>query len=161
MKRTVSWLVVVAALALAASHVRAAKTLDLYFIDVEGGQSTLIVTPSGQTLLIDAGFPGSGTFQSKAGDPHDARDARRIVAAAHHAGVTRIDYLLVTHFHADHDGGVPELAQLMPIRTFIDHGSVVPQAEQNVPGTLDMFSAYAAVRAKGRHLEPKPGDRLP
>ena len=71
MKRTVSWVVVVAALALAVAHVRAAKTLDLYFIDVEGGQSTLIVTPRGQTLLIDAGFPGRGTFQSKADDPHD------------------------------------------------------------------------------------------
>ena len=75
--------------------------------------------------------------------------------------MTRIDYLLVTHFHADHDGGVPELAQLMPIRTFIDHGSVLPEAEQNVRGTLDAFHAYAAVRAKGRHLEPKLGERLP
>jgi competence protein ComEC len=138
-----------------------ARTLDIYFIDVEGGQSTLLVMPARQTLLVDAGFPGSGTFLSKPGEPRRARDARRVAAAARDAGVARIDYLLITHFHADHDGGVVELAQLMPIHTFIDHGSVVPEAEQSVPGTLDAFNAYAAVRATGRHLEPKVGDRLP
>jgi competence protein ComEC len=160
-KQSVACFVVAAAIAAAAAHAMAAKTLDIYFIDVEGGQSTLLVTPAGQTLLIDAGFPGSGTFQSKPGDPRNARDAMRIAAAARDAGVTHIDYLLITHFHADHDGGVVELAQLMPSRTFIDHGSVGPEAEGNVPGTLEAFSAYAAVRAKGRHVEPKPGDRLP
>jgi competence protein ComEC len=161
LKGTVACLFAVAALAAAVAHGTAARTLDIYFIDVEGGQSTLLVTPAGQTFLIDAGFPGSGTFESKPGDPRDARDARRIAAAAQDAGITHIDYLLITHFHADHDGGVVELAQLMPIHTFVDHGTVVPEAEQNVPGTLDAFRAYAAVRAKGRHLEPKPGDRLP
>ncbi|MBI3490726.1 MAG: MBL fold metallo-hydrolase [Acidobacteria bacterium] len=161
MKQIVACLVVAAALAATIACGAAARTLDIYFIDVEGGQSTLIVTPARQTLLIDAGFPGSGTFQSKPGDPRDARDAQRIAAAARDAGVARIDYLLITHFHADHDGGVVELAQLMPIGTFIDHGSVPPEAEQNVAGTLDAFQAYAAVRAKGRHIEPKLGDRLP
>jgi beta-lactamase superfamily II metal-dependent hydrolase len=160
-KQTVASFVAVAALAAIVGHVGAATTLDIYFIDVEGGQSTLLVTPAGQTLLIDTGFPGSGTFQSKPGDPRDARDARRIADAARDAGVTQIDYLFITHFHADHDGGAVELAQLMPIRTFVDHGRVGPEAEQNVPGTLDAFNAYAAVRAKGRHIEPKPGDRLP
>ena len=159
-KRTVAYVVVAAALA-AVAHVTAAKTLEIYFIDVEGGQATLIVTPERQTLLIDAGFPGSGTFRSKPGDPRDARDAMRIAAAARDAGVTQIDYLLITHFHADHDGGVGELAQLMPIRAFIDHGSAGAGAEGSVPGTVEAFSTYAAVRARGRHLEPKPGDRLP
>jgi competence protein ComEC len=144
----------------AGSAAMAGRTLDIYFIDVEGGQSTLIVTPAGESLLVDAGFPGDGRFQSTPGDPRQARDARRIAAAARDAGVTRIDYLLITHFHADHDGGVVELAQLLPIRTFIDHGGVLPEAE-SVAGTLDAFAAYAAVRAKGRHLEPVPGDRLP
>lgn len=139
----------------------AARTLDIYFIDVEGGQSTLVVTPDGESLLVDAGFAGDGTFRSKPGDPSRARDAQRIVAAARDAGVTRIDYLLITHFHADHDGGVAELAQLLPIGTFIDHGGVLPGAEERVAGTQDALAAYAAVRAKGRHLEPKPGDRLP
>jgi competence protein ComEC len=140
----------------------ARSTLDIYFIDVEGGQSTLITTPSGETLLVDTGFPGpGGGFDAAPGDPAKARDAQRILAGARDAGVTQIDYLLTTHFHADHDGGVVELAQLMPIRTFVDHGRVLPDAEENVAGTLRAFDAYAAVRAKGRHLEPAPGDRLP
>jgi beta-lactamase superfamily II metal-dependent hydrolase len=138
-----------------------ARRLTIYFIDVEGGQSTLVVTPAGESLLVDTGFPSDGTFASTPGDPEHARDAKRIVAAARDAGVSRIDYLLITHFHADHDGGVPELARLLPIRTFIDHGAVGADAEENVKGTLDAFAAYAAVRAKGRHLEPAPGDRLP
>jgi competence protein ComEC len=152
---------VLLALAIALGQPAAPKTLDIYFIDVEGGQATLIVTPAGESLLIDAGFPSNGTFDSKPGDLRQARDANRIAAAAREAGVTRIDYLLVTHFHADHDGGVVELAQLISIGAFIDHGTVPAQAEENVPGTLAMFDAYAAVRAKGRHLEPNPGDRLP
>ena len=55
----------------------ARQTLDIYFIDVEGGQSTLLVTPAGESFLIDAGFPGDGTFASKPGDPAKARDAQR------------------------------------------------------------------------------------
>ena len=140
----------------------AARTLDIYFIDVEGGQSTLIVTPSGQSLLVDTGFPGrEGVFQAQPGDPHQARDANRIAAAVRDGRVKMIDFLLITHFHGDHDGGAPELAALVPIRTFIDHGTVPAEAEQTSRGTLDAFQRYAAVRAKGRHIEPKPGDRLP
>lgn len=161
MKKIVWCFLVGAALAVTAAHASGAKTLDIYFIDVEGGQSTLLVTPAGQTLLVDAGFPADGTFQSRPGDPRRARDAQRIVAAARDAGVKHIDYLLTTHFHADHDGGVAELVQLIPIRTFIDHGTVAPEAEQHAPGTLEAFKAYAAARAEGRHLEPKPGERLP
>ena len=144
-----------------AAPVSARRTLDIYFIDVEGGQATLVVTPAGESLLVDAGFAGrEGTFASLPGDPRDARDAQRILAAARDAGITRIDNLLVTHFHADHVGGVPELAQLLPIGTFIDHGSALPAAE-NVAGTLAAVERYAAVRAKGRHIEPRPGERLP
>jgi competence protein ComEC len=150
------------ALALLASHPAAAqrRTLDIYFIDVEGGQSTLVVTPGGQTLLIDTGFPGDGTFASLPGDPHQARDANRILAAARAAGVKRIDYLLITHFHADHDGAVPELAQLIPIRTFVDHEPPGPEAER-VAGTQAAFERYARVRAKGKHLLLKPGGVIP
>src|SRR5215468_4256092 len=89
------------------------------------------------------------------------RDPQRIIAAAKSAGIKRIDFLLITHFHADHDGGVVDLATQIPIDTFIDHGDVPAEAEQGVYGTLDAFNAYAAVRAKGHHLQPKPGDRLP
>jgi beta-lactamase superfamily II metal-dependent hydrolase len=135
------------ALAVGAS---AAKTLDIYFIDVEGGQSTLIVTPAGQSLLVDTGWAGNS-----------GRDASRIMAAARDAGITRIDYLLTTHFHTDHDGGVTELASQIPIGTFIDHGGVTNPGTPDPASHLRAFDAYAAVRAKGRHLEPKPGDRLP
>jgi competence protein ComEC len=126
--------------------VSAAGTLDIYFIDVEGGQSTLIVTPAGESLLVDTGFAGNG-----------GRDAERIAAAAQAAGVARIDYLLLTHFHGDHAGAVPELAARLPITTFVDHDTITPgDAASRRP-----FDAYAPVRAKGRHIVPKPGDRLP
>jgi len=136
--------------------------LRIYFIDVEGGQATLVVTPRGESLLIDAGFAGAaGTFASRPGDPAVARDAQRILAAARDAGVSRIDRLLITHFHADHMGGVPELAQLLPIDTFIDHGDVARATETTVPGTLAAYDAYAAVRSRGRrHVTASPGARL-
>jgi len=157
-------LIVFVALTLAAVTVQAqkpgARTLDIHFIDVEGGQSTLIVFPGGQTLLVDAGYAGNGGSNAAGTDPARARDPQRILEVAKRAGVTRIDYLLVTHYHSDHVGGVPEVAQLIPIRTFVDHGTVNEDAER-VAGTLAMYRAYAAVRAKGTHLEPKPGDRLP
>ena len=162
MKQIVRLLVVVFVAALAPRAAAASRsTLDIYFIDVEGGQATLVVTPAGQTLLIDTGFPGDGTFASLPGDPRKARDANRVLAAARAAGVKRIDYLLVTHFHADHAGAVPELAQLMPILTFVDHEPPGPEAEARVAGTQAVFERYARVRATGRHLSPKPGERIP
>ncbi len=148
-------------MATAITIISAEATLAIYFIDVEGGQSTLIVTPAGESLLIDAGFPGDGTFASAPGDPSKARDAQRILAAARDAGVEQIDYLLLTHFHADHDGGVTELAALMPIKTFIDHGEPGPGAAAAVTGTQEMYDKYLVARARGKHLEPKPGDTLP
>jgi len=154
-------LVLGALLCPAASAQRTLPTLTIYAIDVEGGQSTLVVTPRGESLLIDTGFPGDGTFASKPGNPLTARDAQRILAVTRDAGVKRIDYLLITHFHGDHDGGVTELAQLLPIRTFIDHSAPAPETETGVPGTLALYDAYRAVRAMGKHIESKAGDRLP
>lgn len=136
------------------------KSLQIYFIDVEGGQSTLVVTPDHHSLLIDTGFAGDGSG-FRPGDPHQARDANRIMAAAHDAGIQQIDYLLITHFHPDHDGGVTELSELMPIRVFIDHGDPSPEAETTVPETNAAFSAYSMLRRGGQHLQPAPGDRLP
>ena len=136
----------------------AAKTLDIYFIDVEGGQSTLVVTPEGQALLVDTGFAGNG-FNDKS---NRGRDAGRIIAASRDAGLKRIDYLLTTHFHGDHAGGVTDVAAQIPIDTFIDHGAPAPETDRDTIGTRDTFEAYAAARAKGRrHIDAKPGDRIP
>jgi competence protein ComEC len=135
-------LAAVAALALLAGE----KTLNIYFIDVEGGQSTLIVTPAGQSLLVDAGYP-----------ERDGRDPDRIMAAVRDAHLTRIDYLLVTHLHEDHDGGAAELSRRIPIGTFVDYGSPVENAKEVVAA----FAEYSAARDRSRHLVPKAGDRLP
>src|SRR3990172_5686545 len=124
----------------------AARTLDIYFIDVEGGQATLLVAPSGESLLVDTGWPG---FQG--------RDAERIVAAARAAGVKQIDYLLVTHCHRDHVGGAVDLAARMPIINFVDHGPSVETDES----AKELFAAYRQVRDQGRHILVKPGDKIP
>ena len=132
-----------------------ARDLEIFFIDVEGGQATLIVTPAGQTLLIDAGY---GPRAGRAGGPNIVgRDPDRILAAAREAGITRIDYLLITHFHNDHVGGVPDLATKIPIGTFIDYGLPLGTDRMATNG----FRAYEPVRDAHDRLEPKPGDRLP
>ena len=150
MSSTVSRLLVLSTLAcagLAARPLTAAGPLKLYFIDVEGGQSTLVVTPAGESLLVDAGYAGE----------HE-RDPRRILAAAKDAGVTRIDYLLLTHFHGDHVGGVPELARLIAIGAVIDHDT----AGSSEPQVVKPFNALLATRKRiARHIVPRVGDRLP
>jgi competence protein ComEC len=123
-----------------------AKSLDIFFIDVEGGASTLIVTAAGESLLIDAGYAGRG-----------GRDPARILAAAREARIDHIDYLLITHFHPDHVGGVPELAALIPIRAFIDYGE--PMGTDRM--AISVFRNYEPVRSQHVHLQLKPGDRLP
>ena len=137
-----------------------AKDLTIYFVDVEGGQATLVVTPDRHSLLIDTGFAADGKG-FRPGDPRQARDANRILAAARDAGVAHIDYLLITHFHPDHDGGVTELSQLMPIGAFIDHGVPNADAENASAETKEAFKAYSTVRGTGLHLQPSPGDDLP
>jgi beta-lactamase superfamily II metal-dependent hydrolase len=99
-------------LLLACAAVLPARDLEIYFIDVEGGQATLLVSPSGESMLVDTGWAG-----------FNHRDAGRIAAAAKAAGVKRIDYLVITHYHADHAGGLPQLAERLPIRNFVDHGA--------------------------------------
>jgi beta-lactamase superfamily II metal-dependent hydrolase len=124
----------------------ASNDLTAYFIDTEGGQATLFVTPSGESVLVDAGWPG-----------FNGRDADRILKAANDAGVKQIDYFLLTHFHVDHAGGVPALAAKIPIKTFVDHGETI---EHDANGQK-LYDAYAEVRAKGKHIIVKPGDKLP
>src|SRR4030081_1999269 len=122
----------------------APRTLDIYFIDVEGGAATLVVTPSGQSLLIDTGFPGE-------------RDAGRIAhVALEVAGLKQIDHCVITHWHRDHEGGVPALAKLIPIKNYYDHG---------LPRTIaadmqaEFIEAYKQT-TQGQSVTLKPGDEI-
>ncbi|MCS7314911.1 MAG: MBL fold metallo-hydrolase [Bryobacterales bacterium] len=124
----------------------APRELAIYFVDVEGGQATLVVSPQGESLLVDAGWPG-----------FEGRDARRIQAAARHAGVRQIDYLLMTHYHLDHVGGVEPLLDYVPVRCFVDHGENTESGKN-----ADALSeSYRRALARGRRLVVKPGGRIP
>src|SRR6202521_876172 len=126
-----------AVLFLAFAALLPAQTLRIYAIDVEGGKSTLYVSPSGESMLIDTGYAGNNN-----------RDANRILAAAQSAGVKRIDYLVITHYHGDHAGGVPQLAAKIPIGKIFDHGDTF---EKSNAKTQAVFQPYAAVRQKYPH----------
>ena len=129
-------------------------TMELYFIDTEGGQSVLIVSPSNgmlgarETLLIDA-----GNLTNPPG-----RDADRIVAAMKDAGVDRIDQMVVSHYHGDHVGGVAALADKVPIRRVYDPG---PFADELAGNRAAGFNSYLPVRAKMHVTVPKPGAKIP
>ena len=127
----------------------AQKPLQIYFVDVEGGQATLFVTPKGESLLIDTGWPGN-----------NGRDANRIAAAAKNAGIQKIDFVLITHYHDDHVGGAPQLAAKIPVGTFIDHGE---NRETSDAGASRVFAAYQQLLSSGKykHIIAKPGGVLP
>ncbi len=122
------------------------KNLDIYWIDVEGGAATLIVAPSGESLLYDAGY----------GPPNavNDRDAKRIAAAAQQAGLKKIDYFVLSHFHADHVGGLPALARMIPIDRFFDHGDTVEDVDRP---RLDLYKKVAG----SKRTILKPGDSIP
>src|SRR5437868_2603539 len=123
-----------------------ARNLEIYWIDAEGGAATLIVAPSGESLLVDT-----------ANRTQDDRDAKRILAAAHEAGLTKIDYLLTTHFHGDHIGAMAALAKMIPIGMYMDHGDSV---ELNRPNVAALYHAYEE-QVAGKRKILKPGDRIP
>ena len=119
-------------------------TLRIYAIDVEGGQSTLLVSPSGASLLVDTGWPDNG------------RSVDRIQAAMRDAGITRLDHVLITHYHSDHVGGVPELVKRVPVSEFLDHGPSREQGE-SVPAN---YAAYVKAIAGKPRRTVHPGDTI-
>ena len=135
------WCVAAAVLGVAA-QVRTG-TLTIYYIDTEGGQSTLFVGPAGESLLVDTG---------NAGD----RDLGRIADTLRTAGVTRIDHLWTTHYHGDHVGALLELAKQFPIAHFYDHG--IPHPNDRIVSS-QFLSAYESLSA-GKRTVVKPGDKV-
>jgi competence protein ComEC len=125
-----------------------AGSLNIYYIDVEGGASTLIVAPSGESLLIDTGWARP-----------DARDAKRIRDAMRQAGIRRIDHLLITHYHGDHWGGVADLAKLAPIGHFYDHGRVTELAED--PNNFPALNAAYSKASHDQSITMRPGSKIP
>lgn len=130
-------------LLLFAPAAQAAKNLEIFFIDTEGGQATLVASPSGQAMLIDTGYAGFG-----------GRDANRIAEAAKLAHVKRINVLFLTHYHADHAGGVKNLLEVMKVESFYDHG-------ENVEDDKSISGAYNKARGDATHTVYKPGDKIP
>ncbi len=122
-----------------------AKHLLIYSIDVEGGQSTLLVSPSGASMLVDTGWPGN-----------NGRDAVRIQAAMKDAGITQIDHVLITHFHTDHVGGVPELVKHVKVGEFLDHG---PNREDSDITRHDFAAYLKAIDGTPRRIV-HPGDTI-
>jgi competence protein ComEC len=143
-------------LLLAVSSAFAAKTLDIYFIDVDHGNAVLIVTPSGRTLMFDTGQPG---------EPY----VNRILAAMQQAGAKQLDYVVISHYDWDHYGTVPALAAKIPILNYVDHGPNVRESQTPEQRARDsggaprdpIFQAYTKTREKGNHIVAKPGDRIP
>jgi competence protein ComEC len=131
-----------------AAQTRAGKTLDIYVVDVEGGNATLFVSPSGESLLMDTGNGGAAAV----------RDADRIMAAVRDAGLTRIDHLITTHWHGDHFGAMAELAGRIPIRHFIDHG---PSVQSQPASDAFLKDVYPGLYAKAKHTVAKPGTQVP
>src|ERR1044071_379974 len=149
MRTTIVCLLALAALATPArAQTPASKGLEIYVVDVEGGNATLFLTPSGETVLIDTGNGGAQA----------ARDAARIIEAAKDAGVTKIDHLIFTHWHGDHFGGLQEVARQIPIAHYYDHGPNV----QSTPATDEFFkTVYEPLTSKAMHTVVKPGDSIP
>src|SRR5881296_2331388 len=127
---------------------RTAKTLDIYVVDVEGGNAVLFVAPSGESVLIDSGNGGAGA----------PRDAGRIMTAVREAGLKQIDHLITTHFHGDHIGGLAELASRVSIQDFIDHG---PNTQANAATDQFLQNGYRELYTKTKHTVVKPGDKIP
>ena len=118
-------------------------TLDIYWIDVEGGGATLVVAPSGESLLFDTGFKRP-----------DDRDAKRVYAVTQAAGLKKIDYLMITHYHADHVGGLDALAKMIPIARYFGHGGTIDKENTEWGESFKRNS-------EGKRTFLKLGDEIP
>jgi competence protein ComEC len=121
------------------------RGIDIHFVDTEGGAATLIVTPAGESVLIDCGNPGK-------------RDAERIHKATEKAGLKQIDHLIITHWHGDHYGGIDRLATLIPIKAFYDHG-IPDSLSEDKKGFATLIQPYKDF-SKGKQKTLRPGDEI-
>jgi len=126
----------------------AAETLDIYIIDTCGGKAVILLTPAGETMLIDAGYPRK-----------DGRDTNRIVAAAHALGIKQFDYIVATHYDTDHSGNIPQVDVQIPGRIFIDHGEILPTA--NEQDKKRYSEQYLKTIGDRKRMSVKPGDTIP
>jgi len=133
---------------LLASMASAAETLDIYVIDTEGGKAVILTTPQGQTMLIDAGYPRQ-----------DNRDTNRIAEAAESLGIKEFDYIVATHYDADHAGNVPTLAARIPAKVYVDHGEVLPTSNER--DRKNYYEPYIKFVADKKRMIVKPGDQIP
>ena len=124
------------------------SALSIYLVDVEGGNATLFVSPSGESMLMDTGNGGANAD----------RDVGRIMEAIEDAGLRQIDHLITTHWHGDHYGGLSELATRIPIRHYIDHG---PTVEDNETVLTFLDGPYPDLYGASRRTVVAPGDRIP
>lgn len=163
-------MVALAAAALGMKSSSPSADLRIAAVDVEGGAAVLFVTPEGKSLLIDTGWaPGIGGPRPEPGAPPSAplpSSADRITAAAASLGVQKIDYLIMTHYHADHLGGLQSLIAKIPVETFIDHG---PNREQPPPNAsprqlkfapATMYPGWVAAYQGHRHITAQVGQKL-
>lgn len=137
-------IVTLIAIVLLSSFIVSARTLDIYFIDVEGGAATLIVTPLGESILVDSGYPGD-------------RDAGRIAQVAREiAHLNQIDHYITTHWHRDHVGGIARLVELIPVRRYYDHGLPTTPTIDVFPNLINVYKQTT----EGKTETLKPGDEI-
>lgn len=133
---------------LSASMASAVDTLDVYVVDTEGGKAVILLTPDGETMLVDAGYP-----------TQDDRDTNRIVEVAQAAGIKQFDYIVATHYDADHSGNIPRVDARIPGKVFVDHGEPIPTL--NTSSRSSNYEPYLKAIGDRKRMSVRPGDVVP